>query len=289
MTTYTTFNPFNQWHSLYLKSILSRITSGVRSSPFTVSPSHHLLTSFTESGEVFRPIPGAISDLSGPILDCDDDPESDLIDLWSWLPTLPLRLTRVSLLFSRRHLQRVPLVDPTAVSKSAAACAMAFQRQRVLHNPRLRIGLYLFMPIIMSMILNISTFQFLNTVVQNQHASLQEFSERFKYDVISSPLLSSSVTAPSSTRRRSSPSPGDTPNDDPESTSHPPPPPSPPVIYRSPALLLLFCLCLYLDYFMLYVLIAIVLYSSESYTIASGPLPDFIPPVGAIYFYPTLC
>ena len=141
--TYTPFNPFNQWHNLYSKSILSRITSGVRFSPFTVSPpSHHLLTSFIESGEVFQPIPGAISDLSGPILECDDDPESDLIELWSWLPTPPLRLARVSLLFSR-PLQRVPLVDPTAVSKSAAACAMAFQRQRqrVLHNPRPRCGL----------------------------------------------------------------------------------------------------------------------------------------------------
>ena len=148
----------------------------------------------------------------------------------------------------------------------------------------------------MFIMLNVSTFQFLNIVVQNQHATLQEFSERFKYDVISSSLLSSSITAPTLTRRRSSPSPDDTPDNDQEpnlTTSHPPPPPSPPVMYRSRALSpLLFCLCpisLYLDYFLLYVLIATVLYYSESYTIASGRLPDFIPPVGAIYFYPTLC
>jgi len=142
-TNWTSYTPFYQWHNLYSTSILFRITSGVRSSPLTVSPpSHHLLTSITESGDVYQPIPGAMSDLSGPFLDCDDDPESDLIDLWSWLPTSALRLVRVSLLFSR-SLQRVPLVDPTAVSISTAACAMAFQRQRprILHNPRPRCGL----------------------------------------------------------------------------------------------------------------------------------------------------
>lgn len=139
MTSYT---PFHQWHNLYLTNILSEITSGVRPSPLTVSPpSHHLLTSFTESGDVFQPIPGAISDLSDPFLECDDDPESDLINLWSWLPAPALRLARVSP-FSR-ILQRVPLVDPTAVSKSTAAWAMAVQRQRqrILHNPRPRCGL----------------------------------------------------------------------------------------------------------------------------------------------------
>jgi hypothetical protein len=155
------------------------------------------------------------------------------------------------------------------------------------------------MPIIMFIMLNVSTFQFLDIVVtsvQHQHASLQEFSERFKYDVISSSLLSSSITAPSSTRRRSSPSPDDPPDDDPEpnlTSSRPPPTPSPPTIHRSRALsLLYFFLCpisLYLDYFMLYVLVGTVLYYSESYTIASGSLPDFIPSVGASYFYPTLC
>lgn len=154
------------------------------------------------------------------------------------------------------------------------------------------------MLIMMSMILNVSTFQFLNIVVtsvQHQHATLQEFSERFKYDVISSSLLSSSVTAPSSTRRRSSPTLDDPPSDDPEpnlTTSRTTPPPGPHVIHRSRALsLFLFCLCpisLYLDYFMLYVLMGTVLYYFEPYTIASGRLPDFIPPVGASYSYLTL-
>ncbi len=161
-------------------------------------------------------------------------------------------------------------------------------------------SLYLYMtimPIIMSMMLNKSTFQFLNVVVtsvQNQHTTLREFSERFKHDVISSSLLSSSVTAPSSTRRRSSPSPGDLPSDDPEpnlTTLSLPPPPNPSAVHRSPVWsLLLFCLCpisLYLDNVMLYVLIGTALYYYESYT-ASGRLPDFIPPVGASSFYPIL-
>ena len=153
-------------------------------------------------------------------------------------------------------------------------------------------------PIIMSMILNVSTFQFLNVVVtsvQNQHATLQEFYEHFKYDVISSSLLSSSIPAPSSTRRRSSPSPDD-PSDDPEpnvTPSRPPPAPSSLVIHGSRGLsLLLLCLfpiSFYLDYFMLYVLIGTILYYFESYTIGSGCLPDFISPVGASYVYPTLC
>ena len=34
---------------------------------------------------------------------------------------------------------------------------------------------------------------------------------------------------------------------------------------------------------MLYVLIGTVLYYFESYTVASGRLPDFIPPVGVSY------
>jgi hypothetical protein len=149
------------------------------------------------------------------------------------------------------------------------------------------------------MILNVSTFQFLNVVVtsvQNQHTTLQEFYEHFKYDVISSSLLSSSIPAPSSTRRRSSPSPGDPPSDDPEpnlTSSRPPPALSSPVSYGSRGLsLLLLCLCpisFYLDYFMLYVLTGTILYYFESYTIASGSLPDFISPVGASNFYPTLC
>jgi len=154
------------------------------------------------------------------------------------------------------------------------------------------------MPILMSMMLNVSMFQFFNAIVtsvQNHHATLQEFSEHFKYDVISSSLLSSSITPPSSIRRRSSPSPDDPPSDDPEpnlTTSSPPPPSSPPLIRNRALSFLLFCLCpmsLYLDYFMLYVFIGTVFYYFGFYTIASGRLPDFIPPVGGSYFYPTSC
>ena len=144
-------------------------------------------------------------------------------------------------------------------------------------------------------ILNVSTFQFLNIVVtsvQHQHATLQEFSERFKYDVISSSLLSSSITAPSSTRRRSS-SPDEPLDDDPGPNLTTSRPPLPQTIHRSRGLsLLFFFLCpisLYLDYFMLYVLVGTVLYYSESYTIASERPPDFIPPVGVSYSYPTSC
>jgi hypothetical protein len=154
------------------------------------------------------------------------------------------------------------------------------------------------MPII-SMILNVFTFQFLNTVVtsvQNQHSTLQEFSERFKYDVISSSLLSSSITTPSSTRRRSFPSSDDPPDDPEPNPTTPLPPPSlpPPAIHRSPAWsLFLFCLCpisLFLDYFMLYALFGAVLYYLESNTIASGCFPDFIPPVSASpWVYLILC
>jgi hypothetical protein len=138
------------------------------------------------------------------------------------------------------------------------------------------------------MILNVFAFHFLNTVVtsvQNQSSTLREFSERFKYDVISSSLLSSSITAPSSTRRRSS-SLDDSLSDDPipnSTTLLPPPPFNPPVIHHSLARsLFLFCLCpisLFLDCFMLYLLVGTILYYLESHPIAS--LPDYISPVGA--------
>ncbi|KAI0058963.1 hypothetical protein BV25DRAFT_1901849 [Artomyces pyxidatus] len=45
--------------------------------------------------------------------------------------------------------------------------------------------------------------------LSSTHPSEQEFTERFKYDVISSSLLSSSISAPQSARRRSFPLPGD--------------------------------------------------------------------------------
>jgi hypothetical protein len=140
------------------------------------------------------------------------------------------------------------------------------------------------------MMLNVFIFQFFNVVVtsvQNHQSTLQEFSERFKYDVISSSLLSSSLSPPSTSRRRSSPSPDDAPSNDHDlnpTTLLPPPPPSHPLIHRSPAWsLVLVCLCpisLFLDSFMLYVLLGTALYYFESYTLASGNLPDFIPPVG---------
>ena len=149
------------------------------------------------------------------------------------------------------------------------------------------------------LMLNAFVFQFFNIVVtsvQTHHWTLQEFSERFKYDVISSSLLSSSITAPSSTRRRSSSSPDDALSDDPDLPSTTqfqvpsPPQPSQPVTYRSPARLLsLFCLCLislFLDYFWLYVFIVTALYYLESYTLVSGHLPDFIPPVRVL---PSAC
>jgi hypothetical protein len=91
-----------QWPNLYSTNTLSRITSGVRSSP--ISPrsfTHHIGNSFTESGDDFEPMPGAMSDLSGPFSEeCVDYPDADL-KLWSWLPTPALRLAEVGLLVSR--------------------------------------------------------------------------------------------------------------------------------------------------------------------------------------------
>jgi hypothetical protein len=73
----------------------------LRRSSFTSHPPfHHILTSFTESGDVFQPIPGAISDLSGPFSEYVDDPEPDL-SLCSWLPTSASRLAGVSQSLSR--------------------------------------------------------------------------------------------------------------------------------------------------------------------------------------------
>jgi hypothetical protein len=89
-----------QWPNLYSTNTLSRITSGVRSSP--VSPpslTHHIGNSFTESGDDFEPMPGAMSDLSGPFSEeCVDFSDADL-KLWSWFPTPAVRLAEVSFLF----------------------------------------------------------------------------------------------------------------------------------------------------------------------------------------------
>jgi len=58
--------------------------------------SHHLLTSFTESGDVIEHIPGALSDLLDPFLEDDvGDPDYDL-RLWSWLPAPAVCLAKVS-------------------------------------------------------------------------------------------------------------------------------------------------------------------------------------------------
>ena len=143
-----------------------------------------------------------------------------------------------------------------------------------------------------SLMLNFFIFQFLNTIVtsvQNHHSTLQEFSERFKYDVISSSLLASSITAPSSTRRRSPSLPDDSFSDDPDpnpTTQLPPsPPPSQPVVHHGPAQLLslfsLFLISIFFDSFLLYVFIVTALYYLESYTLVPGHVPDFIPPVSA--------
>ena len=58
--------------------------------------SHHNLT---ESGDIFEPMPGAMSDLSNPFSEeYADDPDADL-NLWSWLPMPVLHLAEVSLSF----------------------------------------------------------------------------------------------------------------------------------------------------------------------------------------------
>lgn len=140
------------------------------------------------------------------------------------------------------------------------------------------------------MILNVFTFQFLNiivTSVQNQRSTLQEFSERFKYDVISSSLLSSSITASSSTRRRSYPD--DSPSHDSDLTprTQPSPPPAThPSTHRSPSTRSLVLACLSLVFLssgslLLCTLFGTVLYYVESYTVDPAYLTGFMTPVGA--------
>jgi len=147
----------------------------------------------------------------------------------------------------------------------------------------------------MSLILNIFIFQCLNIVVtsvQNEQSTIQGFTERFKYDVISSSLLNSSITS-TSTRRCSSSAHEDALSDDPDPnlTIRPLPRPSSHHVAhhnRSRSLVHL-CLCLlslFFDCFLLYVLTATALYYFESYIIASGHQPDFISPVCT---FPLLC
>ena len=63
-----------------------------------LSHPHHTFTCLTESGDVFDPIPGAMSDLPDPFSGdhADYSPDPDL-RLWSWLPAPILRLAEVSL------------------------------------------------------------------------------------------------------------------------------------------------------------------------------------------------
>jgi hypothetical protein len=203
--------------------------------------------------------------------------------------------------------------DPTAVSILVAPCVIApapalarpsYDLQKCSPRPRsrfLRLVLFAFLTTAMtiptSLMLNYFIFQFLSTVVtsvQNHHSTLQEFSERFKYDVISSSLLASSITTPSSTRRRSPSLPDDSFSDDPDlnptTQLSPPPPPSQPAVHRGPAQLLslfsLFLISVFVDSFLLYLFIVTALYYLESYALVSGHVPDFIPPVSA---FPPIC
>ncbi|KAI0247904.1 hypothetical protein BJV78DRAFT_1241630 [Lactifluus subvellereus] len=182
---------------------------------------HPLQDYLRQSGDVFEPIPGAMSDLSNPFSEeYADDPDADL-NLWSWLPTPVLRLAE-------------------------------------------------FLNIIV-------------TSVQNQRSTLQEFSERFKYDVISSSLLSSSITAPSSTRRRSYPD--DSPSHDSDLTTRtlPSPPAAHPPTHRTPTTRSLVLVCLSLVFLssgslLLCILFGTVLYYVESHTVDPGYLSGFITP-----------
>ncbi|KAH9965598.1 hypothetical protein BGW80DRAFT_752279 [Lactifluus volemus] len=128
--------------------------------------------------------------------------------------------------------------------------------------------------------------EFLNiivTSVQNHHSIGQEFSERFKYDVISSSLLSPSITSPTSTRRRSYSD--DSPSHDPDLTARTassPPPTGHPVTHRSSAWsLALVGLCLVslaFDCFLLCISIGTIFYYMESSPVDSGYLTDFMTP-----------
>jgi hypothetical protein len=135
-------------------------------------------------------------------------------------------------------------------------------------------------------ILNVSIFQVFNvTSAQNHQSPLREFSDKFQYDVISSSLLSTSITAPSSTRRRSSSFTSHSPPDDPDPkprTKSPPPVSSRPVEHHSAvgSLTLLCLCCISLSFDLLCVLIGTALYYVESHTVQPRSLPDFITPVG---------
>ncbi|KAI0272799.1 hypothetical protein BC834DRAFT_858399 [Gloeopeniophorella convolvens] len=131
--------------------------------------------------------------------------------------------------------------------------------------------------------------ELLNTILASAHKShttLREFSERFKYDIISSSLLSSSIAAvpPSSARRRSFPLPDDSSADDPSSNSRtgsPLPSSRHPVTHDPAWLLVLFFLCLislFSGFATLCILIGTALYYIESYALDGGTSPDFMTP-----------
>jgi hypothetical protein len=300
-----------------LQDYLTRSLPSLSTNPAFSSHRNHPL-SFTESGDILEPIPGAISGLVCPFSDACGDEESDHdLKLCSWLTPPSLRLAEVSL--APYHLSRGArsvgrsdccnhlLVDPMCHHihhKRSPDLHYAY-----LQNARTRppsrvirhvssLSFHFFMTAMTastSLMLNVFIFQFFNIVVtsvHNHHSTLQEFSERFKYDVISSSLLASSITAPSSTRRRSS-SLDDSLSDDLDpnpTTQLPPPPPSQPAVHRGPAQSLslfgLFLISIFFDSFLLYVFIVTVLYYLESYALVSGHVPAFIPPVRAL---PPVC
>ena len=273
-----------------------------RSFPLYMPDPPSKLSYFLESGEIFDSMPGAMPDL--PDLFSEeyvDDTDTDIdLDLGSWLPTPVSYLVQVSRSrFSPSPSGAFCWQIGSSLSKPSRGVSQQYWR---LHRPSLepqkspygRWGLFLLlssslttaMP--MFTILNVSIFQLFNLSVssaQNYHSTLREFSEKFQYDVISSSLLSTSITAPSSTRRRSSSSTGDSPPDVPSRKSRTKSSrrkSSQPVEHRGVLWsLTLFCLlCISLSFDLLCFLIGTTLCYIESRIVHPGNLPDFIKPVG---------
>lgn len=259
------------------------------------------LSSFPESGDIFDPMPGAMPDLPDPFSEEYVDTDMDIdLNLGSWLPTPALRLVQVS---RSRFNPSPPSAFCWQIGSSLRKLSRGVSQYQRLHRPSLepqkspfgRWGLF-HLPLSSSLttampmftILNVSIFQLFNlsvTSAQNHHSTLREFSEKFQYDVISSSLLSTSITAPSSTRRRSSSSTGDSPPDGPSPKSRTKPSrrkSSRPVEHRGVVWsLTLFCiLCISLSFDLLCFLIGTALCYIESHIVHPGNLPDFIKPVG---------
>jgi hypothetical protein len=223
-----------------------------------------------------------MSDLSDPFSEeYADDPDADL-RLWSCLPTPVLRLAEVSLIHACHQARSV---GRSACRKHVRVVSVSVSLSFL--------PLIAMMNIPQSVMLNAFVFQSLNiivTSVQNHRSTLREFSERFKYDVISSSLLSSSITAPSSTRRRSYSD--DSVSHDPDLATRTwpsPPPAAHSPIHRRPVWPLVpIFLCLVspsFGFFLLCIFIGAVLYYVESYTINSGNLTEFMTPVGALPYH----